>query len=437
MIIIGASEVDIADLHVFTAEEAEGNQMDFIRAARPERTGRHTVQIFAAGVLHPDYAAARYAYIAYLVAVYERHIVAGSGVRPVHAGNTDVVPVHNVIGIVSRAGGLPDNRSRFNAKLDVVLKPDVCCHITSSIEGIVSRYHDHAAALGADVVDRLLDSRRIVGEAVTACTEIQHRHSVIRQGKGIWIPTVVAVAVPDPEPLANTHRFTVLPRNTQQEQRGKAGHAGILIRYSQRKGGAVRHAGGQFILLTQIQPIVFRFCFVQRDFSAGVCAVQRAAHRDGFAVGGTGGQLADIAGQGSLTFKGHCLDLYAARCGADGFQPEPVQVTGQVAAGGQIEVVGCVAGTGLDVQDNGFVCGIRGVIRRSIGQTDARSIGAVAHADENGVAQGQQCAVRRPLFDGDGRRGQGAVVTGQCVNQPPVFPRHAAVPGGEIRNRFL
>ena len=61
MIIIGASEVDIADLHVFTAEEAEGNQMDFIRAARPERTGRHTVQIFAAGVLHPDYAAARYA----------------------------------------------------------------------------------------------------------------------------------------------------------------------------------------------------------------------------------------------------------------------------------------------------------------------------------------------------------------------------------------
>ena len=54
MIIIGASEVDIADLHVFTAEEAEGNQMDFIRAARPERTGRHTVQIFAAGILHPD-----------------------------------------------------------------------------------------------------------------------------------------------------------------------------------------------------------------------------------------------------------------------------------------------------------------------------------------------------------------------------------------------
>ena len=111
--------------------------MDFIRAARPERTGRHTVQIFAAGILHPDYAAARYAYIAYPVAVYERHIVAGSGVRPVHSGNADVVPVHNVIGIVRRTGGLPITAPVSMRNSTLSLSLDVCCHITSSVEGIV------------------------------------------------------------------------------------------------------------------------------------------------------------------------------------------------------------------------------------------------------------------------------------------------------------
>ena len=99
MVVVGADDLDAADLHVFAQEESKRDAVDAPVAA--DRVAGHSDVFLGAGVEHPDRALTGYFYVAVVRGLDERQVGGVEIVGPVDAGNDIVVAVRRLIGVVA------------------------------------------------------------------------------------------------------------------------------------------------------------------------------------------------------------------------------------------------------------------------------------------------------------------------------------------------
>ena len=384
VVVVGADDLDVAQLDVAHFPESDRDHVDTVRADAGVVV---EPRIDAVRVERADFALSGDLDVLDVLALDQRQVHV-QAVRPRNARYHDVVAVGRSVGVVAFVLRLPQDRALFDVQVDVAAHHQMRGNVAPFVQGTaVSGQHDPAATSRRNVVDGRLNAPRVVGERIAFRAVVQHADAQSGQLERIGVVREIAPVLD----VEVGRDFQVIVRPVQRDgQQPAAQVRHFLVPF--RRNVVDDELPVERTLVELFQFFDTPVAFVHRRFIDGDAGVfrcvfgrNRAPDFDPLGRSRTAVDAACERFQDGFLLERNAVDRQFART-SERFDAE----TGQRAFGlrqiGKIEEISLFGRVRVDIENFRFFVVIDGVFRRD--EANAEPVGrtAVLHDEEHRVA---------------------------------------------------